>query len=47
MDLENSDKAIEYYTTKSKLKKMTGKNKKKSILFRDIKIVSGKKKKRK
>ncbi len=47
MDLENSDKAIEYYTTKSKLKKMTGKNKKKSILFRNIKIVSGKKKKRK
>ncbi len=47
MDLENSDKAIEYYTTRSKLKKITNKNKKKNILFRDVKIVSGTKRKRK
>ena len=45
MDLENSDKAIEYYTTRSKLKKITNKNKKKNILFRDVKIVSGTKRK--
>lgn len=47
MDLENSDKAIEYYTAKSKLKKITNKNKKKCLLFRDVKVVSSTKRKRK
>ncbi len=45
MDLEDNDKAIEYYTAKTKMKKMTQKDKKKSILFRDIKIISNRKKK--
>ncbi len=46
MDLENSDRAIEYYTAKSKLKRMTKKNKKKNIFLKDVKIITrtGKKK---
>lgn len=48
MDLEDNDRAIEYYTAKSKLKKITNKNKKKNILFRDVKIIApNRKKKRK
>ena len=47
MDLEDNDKAIEYYTAKSKLKKMSTKNKKKSFWLSDVKIINPKKAKRK
>lgn len=39
MDLNDDDKAIEYYTAKSKMNRMNNKNKKKNILFRDVKVV--------
>lgn len=45
MDLESNDSTIEYYTAKSKLKRMTDKKKKKSILFRNVKVVTPKRKK--
>ena len=47
MDLRNNRQALEYYTIKSQIKKMSGKKGKKSILFNDVKIVrSGKKSKK-
>ncbi len=47
MDLEDNDKAIEYYTAKSKLKRMSNKNKKKSFWLSNVKIINPKKTKRK
>lgn len=39
MDVDSSKGALEYYTTKSKLKKMSKKDKKKNILFKDVKVI--------
>lgn len=47
MDLENNERAIEYYTAKNKIDKIARKRKKKSILFSDVKIITNTKKKRK
>lgn len=48
MDLDDNEKAIEYYTAKSKLKKMSNKNKKKSFWLSDVKIINpNRKRKRK
>ncbi|MBQ8298943.1 MAG: YvcK family protein [Clostridia bacterium] len=48
MDLEDNDKAIEYYTAKSKLQRMSNKNKKKSFWLSNVKVINpNKKRKRK
>ncbi len=48
MDLEDNDKAIEYYTAKSKLQRMSNKNKKKSFWLSSVKVINpNKKRKRK
>lgn len=39
MDLTKSRQSLEYFTIKSKLKKMNRRKKKKNILFRDVKVV--------
>jgi hypothetical protein len=46
MDLRNNSKAFEYFIIKSKIKSLNrrNKNKKESILFRDVKIVTKKQK---
>lgn len=46
MDLEDSDKAIEYYTAKSKLQRISNKNKKKSFWFSNVKIINPKKRRK-
>lgn len=46
IDLSDSDKAIEYYTAKSKLERISNKNKKKSFLFSNVKVINPKRKKR-
>lgn len=45
MDLRNNKQSLEYYTIKSKIKKMNRGKKKKSILFNDVKLVTTSKKK--
>lgn len=47
MDIAADKKALEVYMIKSRLKNMNKKNKKKSILFRDVKIISTTKSKKK
>lgn len=47
LDIATDKKALEVYMIKSKLNSMNKKNKKKSILFRDVKVISNKKKKKK
>lgn len=47
MDLEDNEKAIEYYTAKSKLKRMSNKHKKKSFWLSSVKVINPKKAKRK
>ena len=46
MDLNDDEKAIEYYTAKTKLNRMANKNKKQNIMFRDVKVVMPNRKKR-
>lgn len=46
LDIAADKKALEVYMIKSKLKSMEKRNKKKSILFRDVKVISTTKKKR-
>ncbi|MBR4110820.1 MAG: uridine diphosphate-N-acetylglucosamine-binding protein YvcK [Clostridia bacterium] len=47
MDIAADKKALEVYMIKSKLKNMNKKNKKKSILFRDVKVITNTKKTKK
>ncbi len=44
MELEDDEKTLGYYTTKSKLKRVSQKAKKKNILFRDVKVIKNNKK---
>ncbi|MBQ6860928.1 MAG: YvcK family protein [Clostridia bacterium] len=46
MDLNDDEKAIEYYTAKTKLNRMANKNKKQNIMFKDVKVVMPNRKKR-
>lgn len=46
MDLMSDKQALDYYNVKSKLKEINSKNKKKSVLLRNVKVVSKKKNKR-
>lgn len=46
MDLMSDKQTLDYYNVKSKLKEINSKNKKKSVLLRDVKVVSKKNKKR-
>lgn len=46
MDLNGNDKTLEYYTARTKLKKMSGKKKKKNILFSKVKIINAKPRKK-
>lgn len=39
MNVDSSKGTLEYYTTKSKLKRVSKKNKKKNILFKDVKVI--------
>lgn len=39
MDVDSSKGALEYYTTKNKLKRISKKNNKKNILLKDVKII--------
>lgn len=43
MDISANEQALEYYNVKSKLKEINSKNKKKSVLLRDLKVISKKK----
>ena len=47
MDLRNNKQALEYYTIKSKIKKMNKKKRKKSVIFNDVKLVTNGKKNKK
>ncbi len=47
MDLTKSRQSLEYFTIKSKIKKMSRKKKKRNILFRDVKVVRNTNKKNK
>lgn len=47
MDIAADKKALEVYMIKSKMKNMDRRNKKKSILFRDVKVVTNTKKRKK
>ena len=46
MDLNDDEKAIEYYTAKTKLNRMANRNKKQNIMFKDVKVVMPNRKKR-
>lgn len=44
IDISENEKAMEYYNMKNKLKNMNSTGKKKSILFRNVKVITNKKK---
>lgn len=46
MDLASDKQALEYYNIQSKLKNVNSKNKKKSVLFRNVKVISKNSKKK-
>jgi len=44
LDISDNEQALEYYSMKNKIKAMNANGKKKSVLFRDVKVISNKKK---
>lgn len=44
LDVANNEQALEYYNIKNKLKNLNSNGKKKNVLFRNLKIISNKKK---
>lgn len=44
LDISDNEQALEYYSMKNKLKNINSNGKKKSVLFRNVKIISNKKK---
>lgn len=44
LDISDNEQALEYYSMKNKLKNINSNGKKKSVLFRDVKVIPNKKK---